>query len=295
MLAAGNALMQLSLPSGTLDLKTTQVMGVLNVTPDSFSDGGAYSDAEAAVERALQMVAEGAALIDVGGESTRPGAAVVSSQEEIDRVVPVIELFSRQSAVPVSLDTSKPEVMRAGVQAGAQMLNDVRALTIPGALEAAADLQVPVCLMHMQGTPKNMQNSPIYQDVTHDIKSYLEERVAAATRAGIRRDQLIVDPGFGFGKTLQHNLQLLRNLDKFVDTDMPLLVGLSRKSMIGKLLENVAPAGASVDIGDRLAGSVTLALYAAQKGAHIVRVHDVRETVAALTIAAELFDMAREK
>jgi dihydropteroate synthase len=294
-LAGGNALMQLSLPSGTLDLKTTQVMGVLNVTPDSFSDGGAYSDAEAAVERALQMVAEGAALIDVGGESTRPGAAVVSTQEEIDRVVPVIELFSRQSAVPVSLDTSKPEVMRAGVQAGAQMLNDVRALTIPGALEAAADLQVPVCLMHMQGTPKNMQNSPIYQDVTNDIKSYLEERVAAAIRAGIRRDQLIVDPGFGFGKTLQHNLQLLRNLDKFVDTDMPLLVGLSRKSMIGKLLENVAPAGASVDIDERLAGSVTLALYAAQKGAHIVRVHDVRETVAALTIAAELFDTAREK
>jgi dihydropteroate synthase len=209
--------------------------------------------------------------------------------------VPVIELFSRQSAVPVSLDTSKPEVMRAGVQAGAQMLNDVRALTIPGALEAAADLQVPVCLMHMQGTPKNMQNSPIYQDVTNDIKSYLEERVAAAIRAGIRRDQLIVDPGFGFGKTLQHNLQLLRNLDKFVDTDMPLLVGLSRKSMIGKLLENVAPAGASVDIDERLAGSVTLALYAAQKGAHIVRVHDVRETVAALTIAAELFDTAREK
>jgi dihydropteroate synthase len=294
-LAGGNALMQLSLPSGTLDLKTTQVMGVLNVTPDSFSDGGAYSDAEAAVERALQMVAEGAALIDIGGESTRPGAAVVSTQEEIDRVVPVIELFSRQSAVPVSLDTSKPEVMRAGVQAGAQMLNDVRALTIPGALEAAADLQVPVCLMHMQGTPKNMQNSPIYQDVTNDIKSYLEERVAAAIRAGIRRDQLIVDPGFGFGKTLQHNLQLLRNLDKFVDTDMPLLVGLSRKSMIGKLLENVAPAGASVDIDERLAGSVTLALYAAQKGAHIVRVHDVRETVAALTIAAELFDTAREK
>jgi dihydropteroate synthase len=175
------------------------------------------------------------------------------------------------------------------------MLNDVRALTIPGALEAAADLQVPVCLMHMQGTPKNMQNSPIYQDVTNDIKSYLEERVAAAIRAGIRRDQLIVDPGFGFGKTLQHNLQLLRNLDKFVDTDMPLLVGLSRKSMIGKLLENVAPAGASVDIDERLAGSVTLALYAAQKGAHIVRVHDVRETVAALTIAAELFDTAREK
>ena len=287
--------MQLSLPSGTLDLKTTQVMGVLNVTPDSFSDGGAYSDTEAAVERALQMVAEGAALIDVGGESTRPGAAVVSTQEEIDRVVPVIELFSGQSAVPVSLDTSKPEVMRAGVQAGAQMLNDVRALTIPGALEAAADLQVPVCLMHMQGTPKNMQNSPIYQDVTNDIKSYLEERVTAATRAGIRRDQLIVDPGFGFGKTLQHNLQLLRNLDKFIDTDMPLLVGLSRKSMIGKLFENVAAAGASVDIDERLAGSVTLALYAAQKGAHIVRVHDVRETVAALTIAAELFDTAREK
>lgn len=287
--------MQLTLPNGKLDLKTTRVMGILNVTPDSFSDGGSYSDAEAAVERALQMVAEGAALIDVGGESTRPDAATVSTQEEIDRVVPVIELFSRQSAVPVSLDTSKPEVMRAGVQAGAQMLNDVRALTIPGALEAAADLQVPVCLMHMQGTPKNMQNSPIYQDVTSDIKNYLEERVAVATRAGIRRDQLIVDPGFGFGKTLQHNLQLLRNLDEFVDTDMPLLVGLSRKSMIGKLLENVGQVRASVDIDERLAGSVTLALYAAQKGAHIVRVHDVRETVAALTIAAALSDTARDK
>jgi len=287
--------MQLTLPNGKLDLKTTRVMGILNVTPDSFSDGGSYSDAEAAVERALQMAAEGAALIDVGGESTRPDAATVSTQEEIDRVVPVIELFSRQSAVPVSLDTSKPEVMRAGVQAGAQMLNDVRALTIPGALEAAVDLQVPVCLMHMQGTPKNMQNSPIYQDVTSDIKNYLEERVAVATRAGIRRDQLIVDPGFGFGKTLQHNLQLLRNLDEFVDTDMPLLVGLSRKSMIGKLLENVGHTGASVDIDKRLAGSVTLALYAAQKGAHIVRVHDVRETVAALTIAAALSDTARDK
>ena len=287
--------MQLTLPNGKLDLKTTRVMGILNVTPDSFSDGGSYSDAEAAVERALQMAAEGAALIDVGGESTRPDAATVSTQEEIDRVVPVIELFSRQSAVPVSLDTSKPEVMRAGVQAGAQMLNDVRALTIPGALEAAVDLQVPVCLMHMQGTPKNMQNSPIYQDVTSDIKNYLEERVAVATRAGIRRDQLIVDPGFGFGKTLQHNLQLLRNLDEFVDTDMPLLVGLSRKSIIGKLLENVGHTGASVDIDKRLAGSVTLALYAAQKGAHIVRVHDVRETVAALTIAAALSDTARDK
>jgi len=287
--------MQLTLPNGKLDLKTTRVMGILNVTPDSFSDGGSYSDAEAAVERALQMVAEGAALIDIGGESTRPDAATVSTQEEIDRVVPVIELFSQQSAVPVSLDTSKPEVMRAGVQAGAQMLNDVRALTIPGALEAAADLQVPVCLMHMQGTPKNMQNKPIYQDVTSDIKKYHEERVAVATRAGIRRDQLIVDPGFGFGKTLQHNLQLLRNLDEFVDTDMPLLVGLSRKSMIGKLLENVGHTGASVDIDKRLAGSVTLALYAAQKGAHIVRVHDVRETVAALTIAAALSDTARDK
>ncbi len=287
--------MQLTLPNGKLDLKTTRVMGILNVTPDSFSDGGSYSDAEAAVERALQMVAEGAALIDIGGESTRPDAAIVSTQEEIDRVVPVIELFSRQSAVPVSLDTSKPEVMRAGVQAGAQMLNDVRALTIPGALEAAADLQVPVCLMHMQGTPKNMQNSPIYQDVTSDIKNYLEERAAVATRAGIRREQLIVDPGCGFGKTLQHNLQLLRNLDEFVDTDMPLLVGLSRKSMIGKLLENVGQVRASVDIDERLAGSVTLALYAAQKGAHIVRVHDVRETVAALTIAAALSDTARDK
>jgi len=288
-------MMQLSFPSGKLDLNATHVMGILNVTPDSFSDGGAYSDSEAAVERALQMVAEGASLIDIGGESTRPGAATVSPQEEIDRVVPVIEMFSRQSAVPVSLDTSKPEVMRAGVKAGAQMLNDVRALTVPGAIEAAADLQVPVCLMHMQGTPENMQKSPKYQDVTGDIKKYLEERVAVATQAGIARDQLLLDPGFGFGKTLQHNLQLLRNLDEFLAAGMPVLVGLSRKSMIAKLLENADLEGASVDIDRRLVGSVTLALYAAQKGAHIVRVHDVRETVAALTIAAAVSDTARDK
>jgi len=269
-------------------------MGVLNVTPDSFSDGGLYDSVNAAVDQALMMVDEGAALIDIGGESTRPGAGTVTESEEVDRVVPVIEALSRQTSVPISLDTSKPGVMRAGVAAGASMLNDVRALTVPGALEAAADLGVPVCLMHMQGQPVNMQNMPEYQSVTIEVKSYLEERIAAAIAAGILKERLLLDPGFGFGKTLPHNLQLLRDIDAFTGSGFPILIGVSRKSMLGLMLESAGLQDRGPESAERLIGSVMLALYAVRKGAHIVRVHDVRETAAALAFesAAQALDAA---
>jgi dihydropteroate synthase len=256
------------------------VMGILNVTPDSFSDGGRYLAVDKAVSHALQMIAEGAAIIDVGGESTRPGAAQAAAGEEIDRVVPVIEKLRQESAVPVSVDTSKPEVMRAAAAAGATMLNDVRALTLGDAVETAAELTLPVCLMHMQGEPGTMQDAPNYADVVADVRDFLVARAAACMAQGIPREQIVIDPGFGFGKTLQHNLELLRNLDVFVATGFKVLAGMSRKSMIGKLLGDPDQ--------DRLTGSVTLALYAARKGAHIVRVHDVGQTVAALTIDAVL-------
>jgi dihydropteroate synthase len=278
--------MQLELSTGILDLNETQVMGVLNATPDSFSDGGRHNRLDFAIEHAHRMADAGAALIDIGGESTRPGAAEVSAAEEIDRVVPIIEALRPSLNVPISLDTSKPEVMRAGIAAGAAMLNDVRSLTHPGALSAAAELDVPVCLMHMQGSPENMQNNPEYQDVIGDIKSYFETRVAVAMDAGIGRDQLLLDPGFGFGKTLAHNLALLNNLDQLGAAGLPLLVGLSRKSMIGSLLEQAGLQDSAPDGPERVLGSVTLALVAACKGAHIVRVHDVKETVLALRIVA---------
>lgn len=261
-----------------LDLSTPRVMGVVNVTPDSFSDGGRYLSPAAAVDRARAMVQEGAAIIDVGGESTRPGAAAVSAEAEIERVVPVIEALRARFDVPVSVDTSKPQVMRAAVAAGAGLINDVRALREDGALAAAAECGVPVCLMHMQGEPRTMQDEPRYQDVVSEVRNFLAERVAACVAAGMRRQQLLVDPGFGFGKTLEHNLQLLRALPTFQGMGLPVLVGLSRKSLIGAVL--------GAPVGERLIGSVTLAALAAWLGAAVVRVHDVRETVQALRICA---------
>jgi len=259
-------------------------MGILNVTPDSFSDGGLYVRSAAAVDRALQMVADGAHIIDVGGESTRPGAEPVSLQEEIARVVPVVEAIRSQSEIPISVDTSKPELMRAAADSGASMINDVRALTIPGAIEAAASAGLPVCLMHMQGQPGNMQSDPQYGDVVEDVRTYLLNRANICESEGISRENIILDPGFGFGKTLGHNLTLLRHLELLVAAGYPVLAGLSRKSMIGQIVDDPG--------GDRLAGSVTLALYAARKGAHIVRVHDVRQTVDALRIESELSSIA---
>ena len=251
-------------------------MGILNVTPDSFSDGGEFVGREAAVAHALQMVEAGASIIDVGGESTRPGADAVTAEEELSRVVPIIEAIRQQSPVPISIDTSKPAVMEAAVAAGSTLINDVRALQEEGALSAAAALQVPVCLMHMQGQPRTMQQAPYYEDgVVTEVIRFLQQRIAACQFAGIERSQIWVDPGFGFGKTLEHNLALLNELDRLQSLDVPLLVGISRKSMIGALLGDVP-------VEQRLQGSVGAAVVAVARGARIVRVHDVRETVEAL-------------
>jgi dihydropteroate synthase len=263
----------------TLDLTRARVMGILNVTPDSFSDGGDFVTREAALRHARQMVADGADLIDVGGESTRPGAPPVSVAEELDRVIPVIEALASELAVPVSVDTSKPDVMRAAVAAGAGLINDVAALRRPGALAAAAALRVPVCLMHMQGEPGTMQQDPAYGDVVAEVAAFLAGRLAACEAAGIPRERLLVDPGFGFGKTLAHNLALLRGLPRLASLGVPVLAGLSRKSMIGALL-------GGVPVGERLHGSVAAAVLAVERGAAIVRVHDVGPTVQALRIVA---------
>ena len=258
----------------TLDLTHAVVMGVVNVTPDSFSDGGRFTDPASAVEQALRLVAEGAGIIDVGGESTRPGAQPVSAGDEIARVIPVIEALCAATTVPVSIDTSKPEVMRAAVAAGATIINDVRALRDPDALDTAAALGVAVCLMHMQGEPHTMQDNPEYIDVVTDVRDFLAGRMLAAEAAGIPRDRMLIDPGFGFGKTPEHNLELLRRLAALRILGRPILAGLSRKSFIGKLL------GLPVD--RRLHASVALALLAVQNGASVVRVHDVGPTVEAL-------------
>jgi dihydropteroate synthase len=268
---------RLEFPGRVLDLSTPVVMGVINVTPDSFSDGGAYRDAAHAADEGAAMAAAGAAVLDVGGESTRPGARPVSVAEEVDRVVPVIEALAGLPT-PVSVDTSKPEVMRAAVAAGASMINDVKGLRAPGALEAAAGLGVPVCLMHMQGEPRTMQQAPRYRDVVEDVYGFLSQRVEACVAAGIPRRHLVIDPGFGFGKTLAHNLTLLKHLDRFAQADLPLLVGVSRKSLIGAVLER--------PVGERLAGSLALACHAAAHGAKILRVHDVGPTVQALAMLA---------
>jgi len=263
---------------GSLRFNPPIVMGILNVTPDSFSDGGRFIGREAALRRVREMIAEGAQIIDVGGESTRPGAQAVSVEEELERVIPVIEAIRSESAIPVSIDTSKPEVMRAAVDAGASLVNDVRALREPGALAAVAERGVPVCLMHMRGEPRTMQQAPRYDDVVAEVLAFLEERVAACEAAGIPRERIILDPGFGFGKTLDHNLALFRALPRFAATGLPVLVGVSRKSMIGQVLE--------VPVAERLAGSLALASLAVWLGAAIVRSHDVRETVHAVRMAA---------
>ncbi len=255
-------------------------MGIVNVTPDSFADGGRFLDVEAAVTHAAQLVAEGANIIDVGGESTRPGAAAVPVEEELDRVVPVIERLSRELDVPVSIDTRKTIVMREAVAAGAAMVNDVCALESGDALTAVAGLGVPVCLMHMQGDPRSMQVAPEYDNVTDVVVGYLRARADVCLAAGMDADSIIIDPGFGFGKTLEHNLQLLRELEHLVELGFPVLVGLSRKSMVGAITGR--------DVDDRLAGSLALALLAAQKGAAIIRVHDVAATVDALRVLGQV-------
>lgn len=259
-----------------LALSSPIVMGILNVTPDSFSDGGQYSSYELACQHVDDMVAKGAGMIDIGGESTRPGAAEVSLSDELSRVIPLVKYVAAHHDVWISVDTSKPEVMRQAVAAGAHLINDVRALMEPGALEAATELQVPVCLMHMQGEPKSMQFSPTYHNVIEEVSAFLTERIEACLRAGIPRELLILDPGFGFGKSLEHNYELLAKLDCFAQFDLPILIGLSRKSMIGNLLAKPT--------SERLAGSLAGAMIAAQKGAHIIRVHDVAETVDMLKV-----------
>ena len=259
-----------------LDLSRPRVMGILNVTPDSFSDGGRFRSPAAAVAHARAMVAAGADLIDVGGESTRPGAQPVSLDEELARVIPVIRALVAAVPVPLSVDTSKPEVMREAVAAGAGLINDVYALRAPGALATAARLGVPVCLMHMAGEPLTMQAAPTYTDVVAEVHGFLAERIDECVRAGIPRARLLIDPGFGFGKRLEHNLSLLAHLDAFTDLGVPILVGLSRKSMVGALTGRPP--------GERLASSLTAALLAAQRGAVILRVHDVAETRDALAV-----------
>lgn len=260
-----------------LVLDRALVCGIVNVTPDSFSDGGSHYDAAAAIAHGLKLVEEGADLLDVGGESTRPGAQPVDEAEELRRVLPVVEALARHTTVPISIDTSKPGVMRAAVAAGAGLINDVRALRLDGALDAAAELQVPICLMHMQGEPHSMQAEPQYDDVVADIKRFLADRLFACELHGIPRKRLLIDPGFGFGKTLEHNLTLLRELQQFTTLAAPLLVGLSRKSFLGALSARSLPA-------ERIHASVAAALIAVQRGAAIVRVHDVAATVDALRI-----------
>jgi dihydropteroate synthase len=260
-----------------LTLDRPRVVGIINVTPDSFSDGGEFADLEAAVAHGLRLAEEGADMLDVGGESTRPGAADVSVEDELQRVIPVIEQLVAHTSLPIAVDTSKPEVMRAAVAAGAGMINDVYGLRREGALDAAAELRVPICLMHMQGEPRSMQDEPHYDDVVGEVHRFLTDRLFACELAGIDRRKVMVDPGFGFGKNLEHNLALLRKLERFSDLGSGVYVGLSRKSMIGTLTGHQNPT-------ERTAGSVAAALIAVQRGARMVRVHDVAATVDALMV-----------
>ncbi|MCL6329753.1 dihydropteroate synthase [Pectobacterium carotovorum subsp. carotovorum] len=268
--------MQLVARDSTLDLSCPHIMGILNVTPDSFSDGGKHNKLDAALLHVQEMVNAGATLIDIGGESTRPGAAEVSTEEELDRVVPVVEAIAKCFDVWISVDTSKPEVMTASAQAGAHLINDIRALQEPGALEAAAATGLPVCLMHMQGMPKTMQHKPHYDDLMQDIGDFLQQQIDRCVNANIPKSKLLLDPGFGFGKNLAHNYALLARLSELHRFELPLLVGMSRKSMIGQIL-NVPPA-------QRVHGSIACAVIAAMQGAQIIRVHDVKETADAMRI-----------
>jgi dihydropteroate synthase len=273
---------QLDCGGKSLRLDRPQIMGVLNITPDSFSDGGKFIGREAAIEHALAMVAAGAAIIDIGGESTRPGAAEVSVEDELARVIPVIEALNGSIPAIISIDTSRPEVMAAAVAAGAGLINDVRALQAPGAVETVAELSVPVCLMHMQGQPRTMQHNPQYDDVVEDVYGFLMQRVEHCERHGIPRRRLLLDPGFGFGKSLQHNLRLLAHLERFHQTGLPLLVGMSRKSMLGMILDK--------PVEERLYGSLALAAIAAWQGAQVIRVHDVAETADVVRVVAAVLE-----
>ena len=253
------------------------VMAVINVTPDSFSDGGRFDSAEQAIEQALKQVEEGADLLDIGGESTRPGAEPVSEQEELDRVLPVIEGLVARTAVPISIDTVKPAVMRQAAAAGARMINDVNGLRSEGAVELVAELKLPVCIMHMQGQPRTMQQDPRYASVVDDIADFLAQRAQVCQDAGLDPRHIVIDPGFGFGKTLEHNLRLLADLERLAELGFPVLAGLSRKSMLGAITGRKRP-------DQRLAASIAAHLIAADRGAAIVRVHDVAETVDALKV-----------
>ena len=265
-----------------LDLSRPRIMGVLNITPDSFSDGGDFFTLEKAIARAEQMVEEGAAIIDLGGESTRPGAAPVSVDEELQRVIPIIEALHATVPVPLSIDTRKPAVMQAAVAAGAGLINDVNALQEAGAVEMAASLEVPVCLMHMQGNPETMQDTPIYHNVVDEVTAYLEARAHACLQQGIPKERILLDPGFGFGKTTPHNLLLLQQLERLVETGFPVLVGLSRKSLIGKVLD--------LPVDKRLYPGLALAVLAVWKGAALVRCHDVRPTREAIAMCQAVRD-----
>lgn len=272
--------MELLLPrQRRLDLRQTRLMAILNVTPDSFSDGGRFTGEQACFTRVSELVAAGAEIIDIGGESTRPGAADVTLDDELQRVIPVLSTIRRKFPdLVISVDTSKAEVMRQAALAGADVLNDVRALQEDGALDVAVASQLPVCLMHMQGQPRSMQHQPVYQDVVSEVLQWLISRAQQCQQAGIPASQIILDPGFGFGKSLSHNYQLLAAMPEFVRSGYPVLAGMSRKSMIGQLLQR--------DVSERLAGSIACATIAAMQGAQIVRVHDVKETADALAIVA---------
>ena len=266
--------------SKQLDLHLPQVMGILNVTPDSFSDGGKFAQVEQAVQHAREMLEQGATIIDIGGESTRPGADDVVLAEELARVIPVIKAIKQELDCWVSIDTSKAEVMREAVKAGADIINDVRALQEAGALAAAVEANVPVCLMHMQGQPRSMQSAPDYQDVVEEVKTFLLKRSAQCIEQGIKREHIIIDLGFGFGKSLQHNFDLLNATNTFVGLGFPVLTGVSRKSMFGQLLNR--------DINERLAGSLAGAMIAMQQGSKIIRVHDVQETVDVMKVLKQI-------
>ncbi|MEN8107032.1 MAG: dihydropteroate synthase [Pseudomonadota bacterium] len=274
---------QLDCAGKLLDLSQPQVMGILNVTPDSFSDGGVFLAPAQAMAHAQAMVEAGAAIIDVGGESTRPGSAPVSVDEELRRVLPVIEALTASVSVPISIDTQKPAVMRAAVAAGAGLINDVNALQADGAVGAAVESGVPVCLMHMQGIPEGMQDNPHYEDVVDEVAGFLTARAAACETAGIPAERIVLDPGFGFGKTVEHNLMLLRHLDRLVALGYPVLAGLSRKSLIGKVLD--------LPVDKRLYPGIALSVLAVWQGVSIIRTHDVRETREAIQMCRAVRDI----
>ena len=268
-----------------LDLTVPRVMGIVNVTPDSFSDGGKFSNTNLAIQHALKLAEEGADILDIGGESTRPNAVSVGLQEELDRVMPVIESLVSQVNIPISIDTYKPQVMQAAIAAGASMVNDVRALQEEGALEIVAQSKVGVCLMHMQGTPQTMQINPQYKDVVSEVKAFIAARLQASIDAGLPRNRILLDPGFGFGKTREHNITLIQQLESFAELGQPLLVGLSRKSVLGQVTGN--------DVDARLYASIATSVIVAQKGAKILRVHDVKATVEALKVVTAILSIGK--